>query len=283
MGVSQAYDAFVLRLYRRHRRSCRQRSERYRRCACPIYVEGTLRGESVKKSLDLTSWTAASDLIAKWNESGEIGGVKPEIPTIVEAVEKFLADARARHIGWETARKYENLLHRRFLAWCDAKGYRLLKQVGVDQLREFRASWTDGVNYAAKNLERLRAFFRFCEQAEWVRRNPALAVKAPKCRLKPALPFSPDEMTRILEACDRYPGNRDRIKAFVLVMRYAGLRMFWRPRECRAVQHLSVAAIPRTAVLSHHSATFQVRGWLRGPVSVEDMGTSALPLWLLFA
>ena len=76
MGDSRAYDAIVLRLYRRHRRSCWQRSERYRRCACPIYVDGTLRGECVKKSLDLTSWTAASDLIAKWNESGEIGVVK---------------------------------------------------------------------------------------------------------------------------------------------------------------------------------------------------------------
>jgi len=32
-------------------------------------------------------------------------------------------------------------------------------------------------------------------------------------------------MTRILEACDQYPGNRDRIKAFVLVMRYSGLRI----------------------------------------------------------
>jgi transposase len=29
----------VLRLYRRHRTSCAQKSERHRRCACPIYVE----------------------------------------------------------------------------------------------------------------------------------------------------------------------------------------------------------------------------------------------------
>lgn len=30
------------------------------------------------------------------------------------------------------------------------------------------------------------------------------------------LPFSADEMKRILEASDRYPGNVDRMKAFVL-------------------------------------------------------------------
>lgn len=215
----------MLRLFRRHRQSCRQKSERYRRCSCPIYVEGTLADEYVKKSLDLTSWTAATGLMAKWNEAGEIGAVVPEVSTIAEAVEKFIADAKARHLGWETIRKYENLLARRFLRWCDAHGYRLLKQVGVVQLREFRASTADGPNYARKNLERLRAFFRFCEQAEWIRKNPALAVKAPKEKRSPTLPFSAEEMTRILDACDRYPGNADRIKAFVLVMRYTGLRI----------------------------------------------------------
>ena len=32
-------------------------------------------------------------------------------------------------------------------------------------------------------------------------------------------------MERILGACDRYTGNKDRIKAFVLVMRHSGLRI----------------------------------------------------------
>ena len=72
MGVFRVYGGVVLRLYRRHRRTCPQRSERYRRCACPIYVAGTLAGEHVRKALDLTSWTAATDVVARWNEAGEI-------------------------------------------------------------------------------------------------------------------------------------------------------------------------------------------------------------------
>ena len=32
-------------------------------------------------------------------------------------------------------------------------------------------------------------------------------------------------MKRILDACDRYPGNADRMKAFVLTMRHSGLRI----------------------------------------------------------
>jgi integrase len=71
----------------------------------------------------------------------------------------------------------------------------------------------------------MRAFFRFCEQAGWALTNPAVAVQAPKVRPVPTLPFSDDEMEAILAACDRYSGNAERIKAFILTMRYSGLRI----------------------------------------------------------
>jgi integrase len=92
-------------------------------------------------------------------------------------------------------------------------------------VREFRATWDDGAVYATKNLERMRAFFRFCEQARWIDRNPATNVKAPKHKALPTLPFSADEMKRILDACERYPGKAERMKAFVLTMRHSGLRI----------------------------------------------------------
>ena len=51
------------------------------------------------------------------------------------------------------------------------------------------------------------------------------STAAPKHKSSPTLPFSADEMKRILDACDRYPGNADRMKAFVLTMRHSGLRI----------------------------------------------------------
>lgn len=150
-----------------------------RNCSCPVWVQGSLSGEYVRRSLDLTSWEAASDLIRGWDASGEIGVVKAEVPTIKEAVEKFISDGKARHLGDESIRKYENLLERRFLDWCAASGYRLLKQIGTEQLRDFRKTWTDGPTYATKNLERLRSFFRFCESSGWVKQNAA-ADRKPK-------------------------------------------------------------------------------------------------------
>lgn len=224
MGVS-CYRRHVLRIYRRHLGTCRYKSERYRRCQCPIYVEGTLGPDSVRKSLNQTSWEAASEIVAAWTAAGEIGKVKVEVPSISEAVQKFLEDAEARHLGWQTVKKYRHLLEKRLLSWCASKGFSYLKQIDVNQLRIFRGTWDDGALYASKNVERLRAFFRFCHQAGWITTNPALAVKPPKVHGRPTLPFSGDEMKRILAACDRYRGNKARVRAFVLVMRYSGLRI----------------------------------------------------------
>jgi hypothetical protein len=215
----------ALRLIRRHLKDCPHTSTRYRRCRCPIHVYGTLAGEKIRKALDQTSWDAASDLITAWTAAGEIGVVKAEVPTVPEAVGKYIADCEARKLGWEAMRKYRHLLEDRFLPWAEHRGLRTIKQVSVDGLRQFRQTWTDSSNYATKNLERLRAFFRFCHQAGWIKDNPAKAVKPPKVTQTPTLPFSRDEMMRIVKACDEYGGNRARMKAFVLTMRYTGLRI----------------------------------------------------------
>src|SRR5258708_4887062 len=113
----------MLTVYRRHQPPCRSRSRRYTRCKCPIWVQGSLGGDYVRESLNQSSWNAATNEVREWVEAGEIRVRKRrDIPTIAEAVKKFLADAVAQKLSGETIRKYENLLNRRFLPWCDDKG-----------------------------------------------------------------------------------------------------------------------------------------------------------------
>ncbi len=164
-------------------------------------------------------------LVTGWTASGQIGVIRPEIPSLKEAVEKFIADAKAQQLHNETLRKYEAFLERRFLGWCDLKGYRLLKQMTPSTLTEFRKTWVDSPLYATKNIERLRSFFRFCQRMKWTAENPALALKPPKTTSKPTLPFTDAEMKKLLAACDKYRGDKARIKAFILTMRYSGLRI----------------------------------------------------------
>ena len=224
----------MLNLYRRHPPPCRFATRRNRNCNRPIWVQGSLRGEYIRRGLNLRSWSAGTDLVRDREAAGEIGVVKcVEVPNIAEAVDKFLVDAKAQHLSGETIRKYDTLLKKRFLPWCQEKGYRYLKQLGVEVLRQFRATWSDSPNYATKNLERLRSFFRFCQQADWVSKNPARAVRAPKVKDKPTLPFSKAEIARILDAYDRYRGDQYRLRAFVLVMRHSGLRTATRSHSIR--------------------------------------------------
>jgi hypothetical protein len=124
-----------------------------------------LGGQTIRRALDQTSWEAATELILGWTASGEIGIVKAEAPSVRDAIIKFLADLDARHLGWEAKRKYRHLLEDRLLSWCESKGLSNLRQLTVDALRQFRQSWKDSPLYATKNLERLRAFLRFCQQA----------------------------------------------------------------------------------------------------------------------
>jgi integrase/recombinase XerD len=89
---------------------------------------------------------------------------------------------------------------------------------------DFRETWTDGPGYALKNVERLRAFFQFCVDRDWLARNPAKALKIRQPCLTPTLPTD-EEVARLIAACERYRGNKDRMRAFVVTIRYSGLRI----------------------------------------------------------
>ena len=99
----------MLQLYRRHSPDCsfygksrNAKGSRGCKASCPIWVQGSLRGEYIRRSLDLRSWEAASDLVRGWEASGTIGVVKVDVPTIKDAVQRFFADAEARKLSAST-------------------------------------------------------------------------------------------------------------------------------------------------------------------------------------
>ncbi len=222
----------VLTIFRRHLKSCPHTSRSYRRCRCPIHVEGSLAGESVRRSLDHTSWEAAENEIREWTHSGKIGGRTRAPKPIPEAIDDFLEDARARNLRDSTVHLLESVLKRSLLRWCEEKGYCYLSELDLEKLRKYRASWSDAPVTAQKKLERIRSFFRFCHQSEWISKNPALEIRSPKVELKPTLPFSRKEYEAIVAACDELAHNGKhawdtprRARAFVHVLRYSGLRI----------------------------------------------------------
>jgi integrase/recombinase XerD len=193
-------------------------------------VQGSLGGEYVKQSLNLTSWEAASARIAAWNARGELGSI--EIPSIAEAVSKYMDDARARHLRPATLAKLRRIFEKDLLGFAKDKGYKTLRQLDSAAVAEFRARWKDGPLAATKKFERVIGFFYFCVRNDWLSKNPALSLQRPKATQTPTMPFSSNEWSKICEAVPKYPikgvhgvGNVTRVRALVLLLRYSGLRI----------------------------------------------------------
>jgi hypothetical protein len=54
------------------------------------------------------------------------------------------------------------MLDKRHLSWCEREQLTAISALSVIRMDDSRETWTNGQAYAAKNVERLRAFFQFC-------------------------------------------------------------------------------------------------------------------------
>jgi integrase/recombinase XerD len=213
----------MLNLWRRHLRSCPHRVRTYKKCGCPIWVQGTLHGKWIKQSLDLRNWESAQKLVRDW-ESGHTAGRS----SVAHACDAFIRDCEARNLSEASLGKYRLLTEDLKQAF---EG-RAVGALSVDDVRRYREGWKLAPISARKKLERLRTFFRFCMDSGWAHMNPAKALKHPIAHARPTMPVTNEDFEKILWACDLYPiqgiygeGNRTRVRAFVLLLRYSGLRI----------------------------------------------------------
>ena len=227
----------MLTIFRRHHKDCEHRGEgrKYRRCRCQIWVNGKLGEQRLLKSLGTRDWTQALE-ISRQRELDRretlTKNTEPEPITVALATEEFLADARARELNERTIYKYK-FLFKQLSAFCDSEGVRSLRQLDVRLLRKIRTSWKDRNLAALKKIERLRAFYRFAVSNKWVESNLAKELKNPLTENRQTLPYSSDEIFRILAAAEARIAecqahgrdNARRLKALILLLRYSGLRI----------------------------------------------------------
>lgn len=217
--------AIMLTIFRRHLKTCKfaAKGRKHRHCNCPLAVEGRLHGAIVRQSLDLRSWEAAQKLVRDW----EIQGKKPV--TVDEAADRFLTDRESAGLGAAQLGKYKNVVSE----LKAAVGSMPLRNVSVDDIRRIKESWKLSPITVQKRLERVRKFFTFCVDSEWLERNPAKRVKLPPAKYDPTMPFTDEQMEKILwaaefirEAHPKIPAETPaKLVALILLMRYAGLRI----------------------------------------------------------
>lgn len=223
--MCEACDSgLMLAVFRRHLKACKfaKKGRKHRHCGCPLSIEGKLHGRMIRRSLDLRSWEAAQKLARDWEVLGESVIVK-------DAVDRFLDDRKTMKLSEAMMRKYNAVAQE----LKDQFGNLSVNSVSVDDIRKLREGWKFAPITSYKRLETIRKFFQFCVDSEWVNRNPAKLVKVSAPKYDPTLPFSKDEMEKILwaaesirEAHPKIPvGTEKKLYALVLLMRYSGLRI----------------------------------------------------------
>lgn len=153
--------------------------------------------------------------------------------TVEQAVTAYMSDARSgQKLSDDTLRKKRNVL-RPLVQFCASKGKLYLKQITLEDLLGFRATWKDEALSASKKLERMKGFFRFCVNTHWLKESPAVHLKRPKIPPSATLPFTREQMSALYAGCEKYPDNYGRVgqkqalrlRAMMLVLRYTCLRI----------------------------------------------------------
>ena len=242
----------MLQLYRRHVKSCRfwngkstNGNRRNNNCRCPVWVDGYLTGDRVNKTLDTRNWTRGNEIIHEWEIARSIVQEDRAGMSVSKACEAFMADLEAQRLSDASLKKYRVLLINKrrpemrekhspsLTEFCAETGIQFTTQLGLPEVTLFRGQWKDASIAGGKKLERLRVFGRFLVDRGWWKENLALKLKRPKVTDPPTMPFTRNEVTALLRACEEFTdwhGNKDednarRLRAFLLLLRYSGLRV----------------------------------------------------------
>jgi site-specific recombinase XerD len=259
-----------LTLYRRHTRECPNQKPTYctcyacvpspqalrdnppDNCDCPISCSGYLEHEPERiRHLSLsphgdTKWDTAHEyartLVATGTRSVQR---KPGATTVKHGVDEYLRHCArdSSPVGRGTLAEYEVFFTERLVPWCSANHKILLTDLeDTATLRNFSMSLKNSFNGKAlghgtrkKFITRLRTFFAFCIESEWIRRNTAkqlgkgvaAATEEDDDGDGAKVGLELFEYERVLAALATYPDNVDtkRLRAIVELMRWCGLRI----------------------------------------------------------
>jgi hypothetical protein len=167
----------MLIVYRRHLKKCDHRNEgrKYRRCNCPVWVDGSIAGEEVRQTQGTRSWEEAQEKVRQW-EAEDRKPIEPakNYLSVEAAFDRYVADAESIQLGPAAIYK-RKLLGRQMAAFARECGLRYVEEFDLNRLRDFRSTWKNRNISARKKLEQLRAFFNFFLKSKELENNPALA------------------------------------------------------------------------------------------------------------
>jgi integrase/recombinase XerC len=252
-----------LNLYRRHRQECEashpeesrsgefdERKKGWKRCACQIFASGTLAGKFKRRYTGKSDWEEAKAVVTSWEGAQSWTGTVSPAPapvivqdppriSVADATKVFLSHRESAKIAAATLRKYRTFTNQ-LIAFAESRGYVMLDQFTSGDIDVFYNGLKLGARTKGKRLGTLRAFFRFCLNRKWLPESPVTSdIKPPigANRVANKMPFTDDELQRIVDACDKvgkvvWMNSREQgvwtgedVKDFIWTMVYTGLRI----------------------------------------------------------
>jgi integrase/recombinase XerD len=239
----------MLSIYRRHLPDCAHKAEgrKHNKCSCPIWVDGMLDGSRINYSLKTRNWRKANISMREV----EIGASEPpnQLKTVEEACQDFIGKLSSERMTAATVRLYQATLLGTFnktrerqaeryttplASAAGAAGHKYVQQLDLAFFEAYRRDWPGGPTTAVKRIDRLRSFCAWCVEHGWMKKNYAKSLRPPANRaVAPTLPYTRDEFSALLKACDRATpwdneeraANRRRLKTLILLLRFSGLRI----------------------------------------------------------
>jgi site-specific recombinase XerD len=233
--TQMATKPVVVTIYVRHGtdaqgKPCKYSGDEFeKRCRCRKHFRWTVNGKRFRRKAGTRSWTEA-EVIKRALEDQLSGRALDSDETSVrdlrESIDLFLQDKRVQGVTPGVLEKYTRELAR-LRDYCEGKGVFIVSGLTRELLTGFCATW-DGLYHSTQTRSsvraRCRAFLRFCYEAQWLPRIPAL----PKIRVDevPTLPLTAGEYTSLLRAVSVVhadPKRRTRVRALFQLMRWSGL------------------------------------------------------------
>lgn len=223
-------------------KACKYTGDEFaRRCACPKHLRWQLNGKQQRMKTGTRSWEEAEK--AKRTLEDQLSGKTPapiveQGKFIADAVTLFVQDKQVQGVSKGVISKYTLELGR-LRAYCEGRGAFTIQAVTRELLTGFCATWEAYYPSSctrSKVRERVSAFLRYCYEARWLDRVPAL----PKIKVDepPTMPLVANEYERLLDALyvanpKRWDGKkstqgitpemRTRVRGLLQLMRWSGL------------------------------------------------------------
>lgn len=225
MGTPVVVTVFV-----RHSSDCKYKGDEFfRRCHCRKHFRWSQNGTQYRRKAGTRFWEEAERI--KRDLEDQLSGRTPEhredgARGLQECINLFIQDKRVQGVTEDRIGRYDRELDR-LREYCERSGVYTVQGITRELLTGYCATWDQiypSTQTRSSVRDRVRAFLRYCYEAQWIPRIPPL----PKIKVEelPTMPLTAEEYTRLLAAVKKAfadPERQARVRAALQLMRWSGL------------------------------------------------------------